>query len=154
MGFKNLTVALAVIAILCLPGARFAAAQTPTTPGMVQVDLTVDSSKRMLQAWAEIKDMAEGLKGNDPQGYHALYAMQKVVGTVNSHGFPDVETWHRTFYTFMLSAGSIGKEEQFANIPDNLKEAMAHLMPKPENIEVAKQTLEDSEAAGIYEELR
>ena len=98
--------------------------------------------------------MGEKLEGKDLNRLQALYTHQRVVSTVQSNGFPDVQTWHRTLYTFLLSAGSIGKEDQFANIPENLRATVAHLMPKPENIAAAKKALENSEVARIYKEFR
>lgn len=145
--------ACAVIAALCLPLVHNAAAQT-TTPGMAQVDLTVDSSLRTLQAWEAMKAMGDEIESDDVNQLQGLYIRQKFINLVTSHGFPDVETWHRTLYTFLLSAGSIGKEDQFAKMPENLKEMMAHLMPRPENISVAKQALENPEVARIYGEVK
>ena len=155
MGARRIGATLALLAALLLVPAPGTVAQTtPPIPGIQQVDLTEDSSLRALKAWETIKEMGEKLEGKDLSRLQALYAHERVLSTVRSHGFLDVQTWHRTLYTFLLSAGSIGKEDQFANIPENLRATVAHLMPKPENIAVAKEALNNSEVARIYNEFR
>ena len=155
MGTHRLGAILALVAALLVAPVGQGLAQTPPgVPGIQQVELSVDSSLRALQAWESLKKLGESLEGQDLNRVQALYAQQRYISAVQSHGFPDVQTWHRTLYTFLLSAGAIGQEAQFANLPPNLRATMAHLMPKPENIAVAKKALEKAEVARIYEQLR
>ena len=155
MGIHKIGAAMALAAVLLFAVVGQAMAQAmPAVPNLQQVELDVDGSLRALKAWESVKKLSDSVQGNDLSQMQAIYTHKRFMSAVQSHGFDDVETWHRTLYTFVLSANAIGNEEQFASIPESLKKTMAHLLPKPENVAAAKEALKDPEVARIFEEFK
>ena len=155
MGVHKIGAAMALAAALLFAPVEHAMSQTtPAIPHIQQVDLNVDSSLRALKAWESLKKLSDSVQGKDLNQLQALSAHQRSVSAVQSHGFDDFETWYRTLFTFVLSANAIGKEDQFANIPEGLRKTMAQFLPKPTNVAAAKEALQDPEVARIYQELK
>ncbi len=135
-----------------------------------QVELTEESAKGAVDAYAAIREKYgdKVQPKTSAEGYAAIEGVNAIVAT---HGFSNVDNWHKTLTSVALAYGfakdgkssadldaSLAKMRDNPQVPENLKQQMmamvAGLRPSENNLTVIKALMADSSYASKLEALK